>query len=181
MNESQISTCRHHGWLDTFAISMSVICAIHCLVTPLLLVSLPILATSFWVHEDFHLWMVGFVIPTTSFAVFTGCRKHKDKLVLLLSIAGVVLLFAVAIYESFFHNLAGAGDPSLNVTYEDFFGTSAQITEQAHCENCATVEKSGIFASGPVLINLIGGIFLAGAHCRNFILCRKADCNHSHK
>jgi hypothetical protein len=47
---------------------MVVICGIHCLVTPLLLVALPILATTFWVDQNFHLWMLLLVLPTTSLA-----------------------------------------------------------------------------------------------------------------
>ena len=73
-----------HGWLDSLAISMSLICAVHCLLTPVLIALLPIISTTFWVHENFHLWMVFLVVPTTSLAVFMGCRQHKDKFVAML-------------------------------------------------------------------------------------------------
>ena len=33
----------------------------------------------FWVHENFHLWMVFFVVPTTTF-VFMGCRQGTSSL-----------------------------------------------------------------------------------------------------
>ena len=66
------------GWLDKLAISMAAVCAVHCLLTPVIIVLLPIVATSFFVHQDFHLWMLFLVIPTTSLAIGMGCRKHKD-------------------------------------------------------------------------------------------------------
>ena len=84
----EVKSCQSHGWLDKLAISMSVICAVHCLVTPLIVTLLPIISTTFWVHENFHLWMVFLVVPTTTAAVFMGCRKHKDKPVAALSALG---------------------------------------------------------------------------------------------
>ena len=59
-----------NGLLDKLAIGMAGICAVHCLLTPVLVVLLPIVATSFFVHKDFHLWMLFGVLPTTLFAVF---------------------------------------------------------------------------------------------------------------
>ncbi len=38
-------------WLDRISISMAVVFGIHFMVTNLLLVALPILATAFWVDE----------------------------------------------------------------------------------------------------------------------------------
>ena len=52
-----------------------------------LIALLPIISTTFWVHENFHLWMVFLVCP--SLAVFMGCRKHKNKMVVFLSTLGV--------------------------------------------------------------------------------------------
>lgn len=96
------SLCHHHGYLDKLAISMSVLCGIHCLITPILIAFLPILSTTFWVSQDFHLWLLVLVIPTTSFAVLAGCRKHKDKIVLILSIVALLMLSSVALYETFY-------------------------------------------------------------------------------
>lgn len=158
MRNTRISKCHHHGWLDSLAISMSVICAIHCLLTPLLLVLLPVLTTTFWVHKDFHLWMICLVIPTTSIAVFLGCKQHKDKIVLFLSTLGLLLLLSVALYEAFFHYTL------LPVAH-------------AHCPQCLQREFGNI-PNVSILINIFGGILLASAHLRNFILCRKADCHH---
>ncbi|MGC6425235.1 MAG: MerC domain-containing protein [Lentimonas sp.] len=155
------TSCSSHGWLDSLAISMSVICAVHCLLTPILVVFLPILTTTFWVSQNFHLWMILFVVPTTGAAVFMGCRKHKDKAVLALSALGLALLVVVAGYETLFHSgLVGR-------------------EHAAHCSQCAAAAKSDFFAGTP-LINVIGGLLLASAHVRNYLLCRKTDCDHDH-
>ena len=158
MNKIKTATCHHYGWLDSFAISMSVICAIHCLVTPILLVLVPILATTFWVHEDFHLWMIGLVIPTTSIAVFSGCRRHKDKLVLCLSMTGLLILLSIALYGSFFHS-------------------SCVSAGHSHCPHCFQRESGSAFNISNML-NVFGGALLASGHIRNFLLCRRSDCHH---
>jgi carbon starvation protein CstA len=149
-------SCRSHSWLDHLAIGMAAVCAVHCLLTPLLLVALPIIATTFFVHEDFHVWMLFAVIPTTSFAVFMGCRKHKDRWVVALSAVGLSLLLAALVFERL---SAGAS------------------IEAAHCAACAG-EVAGHSASLLPWINCFGGLFLASGHVRNFRLCRLADCQH---
>lgn len=152
------SHCSTHGWLDSLAISMSVICAIHCLLTPLLVILFPILTTTFWIHQDFHLWMLLFVLPTTSLAVFLGCRKHKDKIVIGLGAIGLACLFAVSLYESF------------SYTY--------QLQEHGSaCLHCLSDGSKNHF-SITTCANIIGGILLASAHVRNYRLCRSSHCTH---
>jgi multisubunit Na+/H+ antiporter MnhC subunit len=125
----------------------------------LLISLLPIISTTFWVHENFHLWMVFLVVPTTSLAVFMGCRKHKDKLVAALSITGLAFILFIAVYQYIFH----AGHP---------------LDANGICTSC-THHGSGSFLNLTTILNSVGGLFLACAHFRNFKLCRKADCNHS--
>ena len=152
--------CHSYGWLDSLAIGMSMLCAVHCLLTPILIVLLPIAATTFWVHEDFHLWMILFVVPTTSAAVFIGCRKHKDKAVFALSMLGLIFLVSIAVYETLFHS-------------------ELRLQEQAHCIHCATGSNEGLLTVSTA-VNVMGGILLASAHVRNYLLCRKSNCTHDH-
>ena len=142
-----------HRWLDSLAIGMAMICAVHCLVTPLLVAVLPIIATTFWVSSNFHLWMLLFVLPTTGTAVFLGCRKHKDKIVLGLGLGGLALLTGTTIYEMMTH-------------------------VEPHCEHCATAQAD-IALTPTVSFNVLAGLLLASAHIRNFLLCRSSKCDHS--
>ena len=151
-----VSKGRGHGWLDSLAISMSIICAVHCLLTPVLLALLPIISTTFWVHENFHLWMVFLVVPTTSLAVFMGCRQHKDKIVAILGFLGLACIVGVAIYQYSFH----AAQP---------------LADCGVCPVCSQ-QGSGSFLNPTTIFNCSGGLFLAFAHFRNFRLCRSAKC-----
>ena len=143
------------GCFDAFAIGMSLVCAIHCMITPVILTLLPVLATTLWVHKDFHLWMLIPVLPTTATAIFLGRRKHKDRVVIALSFLGMILLLGVAIYESFFQ-----------------WGLTIEHMNCIHCaqRNSSTLHNSNMW------INLLGAAFLTIGHIRNFWLCRKAKC-----
>lgn len=164
MDNATATACRSHGWLDRLAIGMAAVCAVHCLLTPILVIALPIIATSFFVHEDFHLWMILFVLPTTSFAIFMGCRKHKDRWVAVLSAMGLSILVFALVQERF-HASA-----------------HAEVTDHiAHCESCSRdLSQQPLPMHAGAWFNTLGGLLLAGAHVRNFRLCRKSRCEHDH-
>jgi len=147
-----------HGFLDSFAIAMSVICAIHCMVTPILVAVLPVVTSTFWVHKDFHLWMLLLVVPMAAISLFIGCRKHKSRLVMVLGMIGLGFLVSVAVYESLFHS-------------------TLVLQEHTHCAHCAQ-RGSGNMLNLTTMANVVGAVFLTCAHTRNFLLCRRAKCCH---
>ena len=162
MENATVSTCRSHGWLDHLAIGMAAVCAFHCLLTPILVIALPIIATSFFVHEDFHLWMILLVLPTTGFAVFMGCRQHKDRWVAVFSAIGLSIL-VFSLVQKRLHSA----------------GQMEAANEAAHCSACAgdvLAEPAPLHSAA--WINTLGGLTLASAHIRNFRLCRKRRCQH---
>ncbi|PXA05605.1 hypothetical protein DDZ13_01655 [Coraliomargarita sinensis] len=151
-----------HGWLDQLAIGMAAVCAVHCLLTPILVIALPIIATSFFVHEDFHLWMILLVLPTTAFAVFMGCRKHKDRWVAALSAVGLSILVFALIQERM------------------HYAAHAEVTTHAEvCQSCSRdLSEEPIPMHAGAWLNTLGGLLLASAHIRNYRLCRKSRCEH---
>ena len=163
MKITSASTSRRHSWLDHFAIGMVAVCAMHCLLTPILIMALPIVATSFFVHQDFHLWMIFLILPTTTFAVFMGCRNHKDRAVLALSAIGLSVLLFALVQEQMHY--AGEGD---------------EAAYSADCESCERdITAEPIPMQAGVWLNAIGCLLLASAHVRNFRLCRKCSCKHA--
>lgn len=86
---------------DKMAISLSLLCAIHCLALPLMIILLPSLSALNLDNEVFHQWMVFAVIPVSAYALTTGCKQHKRYHLLILGIAGIALLMiAVLLGES---------------------------------------------------------------------------------
>lgn len=82
--------------LDRAAISASMLCMVHCLATPVLLIALPVLSSTFMADEEFHRFILMFLLPVSVVALFIGCRRHKDRGVLLLGGLGLVSLILAA-------------------------------------------------------------------------------------
>ena len=86
--------------LDKFAIGISTVCAIHCLFTPLLVLSIPAIAVLGIDGEWFHKLMVAVVIPTSLFSLTLGCKKHKVYQIFALGALGIVILIAALFFEA---------------------------------------------------------------------------------
>ncbi len=77
---------------DKIAISLSMICAIHCLFLPTFLV----LISSFYSiqlnNELIHLWILLIVIPFSFLGLTSGLRNHKKYSFFYLGVLGIVIL-----------------------------------------------------------------------------------------
>ncbi|MFK7815173.1 MAG: MerC domain-containing protein [Gammaproteobacteria bacterium] len=89
---------------DKTAISLSLLCTIHCLVLPLLAVLLPSIAALPLNDEIFHIWMIIAVLPISAFALTMGCKNHKRYRILVLGSIGLLTLCLTAFFG---HDLLG--------------------------------------------------------------------------
>ncbi|MEM7483180.1 MAG: MerC domain-containing protein [Acidobacteriota bacterium] len=64
-------------------------CALHCIALPALLVLGTTLPTVFFADESFHRSMLWWVVPAAVIAFALGCKRHRDRRVLLLGVLGV--------------------------------------------------------------------------------------------
>jgi hypothetical protein len=83
---------------DKAAIGLSLVCAVHCLLLPVALAILPILAASTFTDESFHLWMLVAVLPTSLLALTIGCRHHRNISVMALGLPGLAILTLAALF-----------------------------------------------------------------------------------
>ena len=79
---------------DYASISLAGICAVHCFLAPVALILFPVMGSAFLFRELFHELMLLLVIPSSSVAIFLGCRRHKDVYVAFLGVCGLCLLVA---------------------------------------------------------------------------------------
>ena len=77
---------------DSLAISLSMLCTIHCLLLPVILVWLPTQAVLLLEDESFHLGMLALVIPCSLLSLALGCHKHRNFRLFALGALGVVAL-----------------------------------------------------------------------------------------
>lgn len=90
--------------IDKAAISISLFCAIHCLLLPVALVIVPALAATSFGNESFHQWMLLIVFPTSIIALTLGCRQHRNWSVLAIGLPGLVIVTLAAFFG---HDLLG--------------------------------------------------------------------------
>jgi len=89
---------------DKTAISLSLLCAIHCLLFPIAVVSIPSLAALPLEGETFHLWLLAGVIPISLYALSMGCKQHQRYHVLPIGLAGLFCLIAALILGERFNS-----------------------------------------------------------------------------
>jgi hypothetical protein len=82
--------------LDGMAVAMSVVCIVHCLMTPVLVTLFPIVAGTVLADHQFHAFLLILIVPTSAVALYLGCRRHRNGLVFSLGLAGMVILTVVA-------------------------------------------------------------------------------------
>jgi hypothetical protein len=80
---------------DRLGMGLSLLCGLHCLLTPLIILSLPILARYYLAHPYFHLLLAIAIVPIGLVAFFVGYRHHGNFWVFVLGIPGLVLVAGV--------------------------------------------------------------------------------------
>jgi MFS family permease len=77
---------------DKFAIGLSLMCTVHCFATPVILALLPSFAVLQINGEQFHLWVLAAVLPTSLLALSLGCKKHKRTRYMACGVVGLACL-----------------------------------------------------------------------------------------
>lgn len=85
--------------LDRFGATGSMICAIHCALTPLLLAAIPSLGLSIWLGDNLERAFVVFVTVVGLFSLMWGYRRHRAFRALTLLLLGLALLWAGLLYS----------------------------------------------------------------------------------
>ncbi len=186
---------RVNRWKDNLGIIASVICAIHCAATPILLAVLPALTFTEWIASPrFHQIAAVVCVGMVSLAIWPAFRRFRDYSVLSLSTAGLGLLIAAAFFlpdECCSHSIATVsisdartqhGDPS------DVQHNHASLVSPEHASHVAPSTVFTASAVSPELVAIVqpwmtplGGLLLVIAHGLNLRLrvCSNIRCAHS--
>lgn len=87
--------------LDKVGIICSGACVGHCILTPIIALSSPLIA-SYFENEWIHISLLIFLVPVAIIAFSRGKRVHRKSRPLYLGSAGVTLLVLAVIFESLF-------------------------------------------------------------------------------
>jgi hypothetical protein len=91
MNED---TQKPRAWLDSVAVALSTLCLVHCMVLPLVVVGIPLLAQFSETHLHYQLLLV--VVPLSVVALSIGFRRHHNPRILAGGALGLLLLIVGA-------------------------------------------------------------------------------------
>ena len=83
--------------MDRMAIGLSLMCTVHCFVTPVILALLPSFAVLQIDSEQFHLWILAAVLPTSLLALSLGCKKHKRKRYMACGVIGLSFMICAVL------------------------------------------------------------------------------------
>ena len=86
--------------IDNLGITISSICAIHCVLLPAIFIIAPY---SFLASHEFHEALIYFILPCAAIAFILGCRKHGDVKVAIMGTIGVMLLASSLLFHEMFH------------------------------------------------------------------------------
>ena len=86
--------------IDNLGITVSSVCAIHCLLLPAIFLIAPY---SFLASHEFHETLIYFILPCAAIAFILGCRKHGDVRVAIMGTLGLMLLASSLLFHDIFH------------------------------------------------------------------------------
>ena len=127
---------RQLGRIDRLGASLSFLCALHCLLQPLLLLALPMVGLGFFLNENLETLFLGVTVVLASFALLMGYRHHRNVLVFPFLGAGIAFIVASRIptLENFEMPLAVIG---------------ALLITSSHVINLRVRKRPGVGANAP--------------------------------
>ncbi|MBX9687824.1 MAG: MerC domain-containing protein [Candidatus Obscuribacterales bacterium] len=104
------------GLMDIAGVFASTLCTIHCLLLPIVVALLPVLARPLMQHDFVHVSLAGFVLTFCLMAYIPGYLKHHDKRLILAGLVGVSLVFFATFVARYWGEIAEAGIITLGNT-----------------------------------------------------------------
>jgi|SaaInlStandDraft_1057018.scaffolds.fasta_scaffold13541_4 hypothetical protein len=146
---------KSQGVLDTLGGLLSVGCAIHCLLVPVITVVWPMLGATFLADHSFHTLLLYFVIPTALISLTLGCRNHGNYHVLVWGGMGLGLLTFLTLTEE--HSCVGCAASHPHSTLA-FWTWPTDVM----------IQKGGM---------ILASLLLCWAHFKNYRACKSSNCS----
>jgi uncharacterized membrane protein YeaQ/YmgE (transglycosylase-associated protein family) len=86
--------------IDNLGITISSLCAIHCVFLPAIFIVAPY---SFLASHEFHEALIYFILPCALVAFVLGCKKHGDIRVVVTGTIGILILGSALLLHDIHH------------------------------------------------------------------------------
>ena len=92
---------------DSLAISLSLLCVVHCLFVPSFIILAPSFLAYSFNNELIHYLILVLAIPVSLFALISGYKAHKKLSILFMGVLGLSILFLAVLYGDAFNGEFG--------------------------------------------------------------------------
>ena len=123
------------GW-DKTGIATSIICIIHCILTPFLAAALPILAAT---ERSTHIGLTIALLAIGSVAFVPGYRKHGKRSMVYMGMLGIMMLCTAVFLPE---NLASETIETLLTVIGGGFLIIAHLSNMYFCLNCSICREN---------------------------------------
>lgn len=170
-NVTDSAHCAHAGMttLDKTGVFLSGLCAVHCVLTPVLLSMWPILG-EVWGGSTTHWIIAGVVVPLAAVAFSMGYRHHRRVWVPAIAGVGVMLILVAMLAPGIahHHHIDGA-DTSAAHHHDTPAAHEAETAERSTDAVAATFSAWWLSESA---VTIAGSVLLVIAHISNLRLAR---------
>jgi peptidoglycan/LPS O-acetylase OafA/YrhL len=119
---------------DIAGMTASVLCLLHCLAMPLVILAFPMLGLAH-AHDTFHDTLIAAITLPVLLALVPGYLRHRDKTTLLVGCAGLVLFLAAVFIVS---PLLGEHAEAAVAVLSGFMLLYAHLRNRRFCKRCTT-------------------------------------------
>ena len=119
------------AYADKSAIVVSVLCALHCLLFPAILILYPTMMELLPGDETVHFVLLFLVIPISSFALFKGGKVHKSRKIITIGFTGLLVLVLAV---TFGHDIFGQTGEKILTVIGSIIVVTAHIQNHLICQ-----------------------------------------------
>ena len=119
---------------DIAGMTASVLCLLHCLAMPLVILAFPMLGLAH-AHDTFHDTLIAAITLPVLLALVPGYLRHRDKATLLVGCAGLALFLAAVFIVS---PLLGEHAEAAVAVLSGFMLLYAHLRNRRFCKRCTT-------------------------------------------
>jgi peptidoglycan/LPS O-acetylase OafA/YrhL len=119
---------------DIAGMTASVLCLLHCLAMPLVILAFPMLGLAH-AHDTFHDTLIAAITLPVLLALVPGYLRHRDKTTLLVGCVGLALFLAAVFIVS---PLLGEHAEAAVAVLSGFMLLYAHLRNRRFCKRCTT-------------------------------------------
>lgn len=144
---------------DRIGVLASVLCAIHCAVTPVLLIVMPAFGKA-WSHPATHWGMALVALPIAGFTMTKGYQRHRRKAIIAIGCFGILFVGAGALAPYLESPAAAEGAVSTGCVDS----CCPSLVQQEDGDRRLHIPMASILTT-------LGGLCLIGIHMGNLCCC----------